>query len=121
MYFVAVQMQDQKALLPWLPSHMFHSSPSTEQQFAMEYDCYGDSFTQDATVDSLKKAFNDFDKDVSLKEGRQSSLMIVMMITAIVNNWFAMITSFYVISFTRIPPQNNAITLDYHDDESDCK
>jgi len=45
---------------------MFHSSPSTEHRFAMEYDCYGDSFTQDATVESLKKVFQDFDKDVRL-------------------------------------------------------
>ncbi|KAK3736164.1 hypothetical protein QZH41_015551 [Actinostola sp. cb2023] len=54
---------DQSKMLPWLPTHMLHSSPSTEMRFAMEYDCYGDSFTQDTTVESLGKVFKDFDKE----------------------------------------------------------
>ncbi|XP_031573134.1 DNA ligase 4-like [Actinia tenebrosa] len=52
---------NQVKLLPWLPIHMIHRSPTTEEKFAMQYDSYGDSFTQDATQESLKKVFGSFE------------------------------------------------------------
>jgi len=45
-------------LSPWLPSDMLHCSPRTAEKFAEEYDRYGDSYTEDATADSLKEVFN---------------------------------------------------------------
>ncbi|XP_068735127.1 DNA ligase 4-like [Montipora capricornis] len=43
---------------PWQPSDMLHCSPGTADKFAEEYDRFGDSYTQDATVESLKEVFN---------------------------------------------------------------
>lgn len=63
--FALIVTQNQGKLLPWLPTHMIHSSPATEQKFAMQYDSYGDSFTQDATEESLKKVFSSFENQVS--------------------------------------------------------
>ncbi|CAH1249356.1 LIG4 [Branchiostoma lanceolatum] len=54
-----------KQCLPWLPSHMIHMSPDTAAQFALEFDRHGDSFTDDATVDSLKEVFEKIGEEKS--------------------------------------------------------
>lgn len=45
-------------LKPWLPDDMFHSSSRTADKFAEEYDRHGDSYTENATSESLKKVFD---------------------------------------------------------------
>ena len=53
-------------LNPWQPSDMLYSSPVTADKFAEEYDRYGDSFTQDATVESLQEAFKNVQSQVTV-------------------------------------------------------
>eukprot|EP00117_Sycon_ciliatum_P015809 scpid30038/ scgid15513/ DNA ligase 4; DNA ligase IV; Polydeoxyribonucleotide synthase [ATP] 4 len=48
---------DGKKLLPFLPGHMLHSSPSTASKFAEEFDQYGDNFTEDITEEQMHTAF----------------------------------------------------------------
>ena len=43
---------------------MLHTSPSTAEKFAELYDCHGDSYTQDATVESLGEVFKSVEKQV---------------------------------------------------------
>ena len=50
---------------PWQPSDMLHCSPGTADKFAEEYDRFGDSYTQDATVESLKEVFNNVQNQVA--------------------------------------------------------
>ncbi|PFX16725.1 DNA ligase 4 [Stylophora pistillata] len=45
-------------LEPWIPSDMFHSSSRTADKFAEEFDQHGDSYTEFATAESLRKVFN---------------------------------------------------------------
>lgn len=49
---------DSGELKPWIPSDMFHSSSRTADKFAEEFDRHGDSYTEFATAESLKKAFD---------------------------------------------------------------
>ncbi|XP_008323548.1 DNA ligase 4 isoform X2 [Cynoglossus semilaevis] len=48
---------DQKQVVPWQPRHMIHISPSTREQFAKEYDSYGDSYFVDTDVQQLQEVF----------------------------------------------------------------
>ena len=57
-------LQDAKAVLPWVPSHMLHKSPATTARFTEEYDSNGDSYTQDLTVDALQHVFSKIDEQV---------------------------------------------------------
>ncbi|RMZ95310.1 DNA ligase 4 [Brachionus plicatilis] len=45
-------------LCQWKPNDMIHSKPKTRQMFAKLYDSYGDSYTEDVSVDCLKEMFN---------------------------------------------------------------
>lgn len=45
---------------------MLYSSPATADKFAEEYDRYGDSFTQDATVESLEEVFKNVQSQVTV-------------------------------------------------------
>lgn len=47
---------------------MFHSSSRTADKFAEEYDRHGDSYTENATSESLKKVFNNVQGNVSMQE-----------------------------------------------------
>ncbi|RMX43103.1 hypothetical protein pdam_00006836 [Pocillopora damicornis] len=49
---------DSGELKPWIPSDMFHSSSRTADKFAEEFDRHGDSYTEFATAESLRKAFD---------------------------------------------------------------
>jgi len=55
-------------LKAWLPDDMFHSSSRTADKFAEEYDRHGDSYTQNATSESLKKVFDNVQGNVSTQE-----------------------------------------------------
>ena len=44
---------------------MLHCSPRTAEKFAEEYDRYGDSYTEDATADSLREVFNNVQVQVN--------------------------------------------------------
>lgn len=46
-----------KQVVPWKPCHMIHMSPSTKEQFAKEYDCYGDSYFVDTDEQQLREVF----------------------------------------------------------------
>ena len=48
----------------WQPNDMVHGSPRTADKFAEEYDRHGDSYTQDATIESLKQVFNNVQSQV---------------------------------------------------------
>ncbi|XP_015777211.1 PREDICTED: DNA ligase 4-like isoform X2 [Acropora digitifera] len=57
---------------------MLYSSPATADKFAEEYDRYGDSFTQDATVESLGEVFKNVQSQnsaVSLSRGEIQDVM----------------------------------------------
>ena len=47
---------------------MFHSSSRTADKFAEEYDRHGDSYTENATSESLKKVFDNVQGNVSMQE-----------------------------------------------------
>lgn len=47
---------------------MFHSSSRTADKFAEEYDRHGDSYTENATSESLKKVFENVQGNVRMQE-----------------------------------------------------
>lgn len=47
---------------------MFHSSSRTADKFAEEYDRHGDSYTENATTESLKKVFENVQGNVRMQE-----------------------------------------------------
>ena len=47
---------------------MFHSSSRTADKFAEEYDRHGDSYTENASSESLKKVFDNVQGNVSMHE-----------------------------------------------------
>ncbi|XP_071488614.1 DNA ligase 4-like [Diadema antillarum] len=57
-----IECLDAGRVLPWLPSHMLHTSPETKVQFALDYDPYGDSYTKDVTEEKLKEVFANVEK-----------------------------------------------------------
>ncbi|KAK2178306.1 hypothetical protein NP493_548g00024 [Ridgeia piscesae] len=62
-----LRCRDQGQLLPWNPSDMIHKSPKTAAQFALDYDRHGDSYYDDATVESLKKVFEKIQEEGNAK------------------------------------------------------
>ena len=46
---------------------MIHKSPKTAAQFALDYDRHGDSYYDDATVESLKEVFKKIQEEVVKK------------------------------------------------------
>ncbi|XP_067047572.1 DNA ligase 4-like [Acropora muricata] len=73
-----IQCLEKRQLNPWQPSDMLYSSPATADKFAEEYDRYGDSFTQDATVESLEEVFKNVQSQnsaVSLSRGEIQDVM----------------------------------------------
>ena len=46
---------------------MIHESPKTAAQFALDYDRHGDSYYDNATVESLKKVFQKIQEEVMRK------------------------------------------------------
>lgn len=57
---------DRKQVVPWQPCHMIHMSPSTKEQFAKEYDCYGDSYFVDTDEQQLREVFGRIGRAVTL-------------------------------------------------------
>lgn len=49
------------------PDDLLYATNSTEGKLLEEFDKYGDSFTEDLTVDSLKKVFKRIPDEVSFK------------------------------------------------------
>ncbi|XP_051025411.1 DNA ligase 4 [Acomys russatus] len=47
-----------KTCVPWQPRFMVHMCPSTKQNFAREYDRYGDSYFVDTDLGQLKEVFS---------------------------------------------------------------
>ena len=47
-----------------VPSDMLHTSKLTTKRFAEGYDQHGDSYTEDTTVDQLKRVFKKIDEEV---------------------------------------------------------
>lgn len=47
-----------KSCVPWQPRFMIHMCPSTKKHFALEYDCYGDSYFVDTDLNQLKEVFS---------------------------------------------------------------
>ncbi|XP_048580100.1 DNA ligase 4 [Nematostella vectensis] len=58
-----IDCMNQAKLLPWQPAQMLHTSSATTAKFREEYDRHGDSFTCDATADSLKTVFHNIAND----------------------------------------------------------
>lgn len=55
-----------KQLHAWKPSDMFHSRVATKNSFDKLYDTYGDSYTEDLTIETIKELFNSLDpKEIS--------------------------------------------------------
>lgn len=63
-YWFCAPIEDSEQLNPWQPIDMIHRSPCTADKFAEEYDRHGDSYTQDATIGSLKDVFNNVQTQV---------------------------------------------------------
>ncbi|XP_035224665.1 DNA ligase 4-like [Stegodyphus dumicola] len=59
---------EEKTLLPWVPDDLLHSTEQTREKLSEFFDAYGDSYTQDATVASLSKVFNNISKKQCLAE-----------------------------------------------------
>ena len=66
--FVSLSWKECGELKLWLPDDMFHSSSRTADKFAEEYDRHGDSYTENATSESLKKVFDNVQGNVSMQE-----------------------------------------------------
>ncbi|KAL2088065.1 hypothetical protein ACEWY4_016893 [Coilia grayii] len=49
---------EQMQVVPWQPRHMIHTSPSTREHFAQEYDPYGDSYFVNTDPQQLSEVFN---------------------------------------------------------------
>ncbi|PIK62711.1 putative DNA ligase 4 [Apostichopus japonicus] len=58
-----LECKENERYMPWLPSHMIHTSPDTKAKFAEDFDRYGDSFTQDVDPEKLKEVFQKVDSD----------------------------------------------------------
>ena len=43
---------------------MIHTSPKTQKSFQVDYDEYGDSYTEDTTAEQLKDVFERIDGQV---------------------------------------------------------
>lgn len=54
---------EKKVLLPWSPEDLLHATEITEQKLLEEYDKFGDSFTEELTVASLKRTFKKIPKE----------------------------------------------------------
>lgn len=50
----------------YTPKDMLHISKSTKEQFAINYDIYGDSYTEEATLSSIQDAMQQVEKMVKL-------------------------------------------------------
>ncbi|XP_063067666.1 DNA ligase 4 [Engraulis encrasicolus] len=48
----------QMQVVPWQPRHMIHTSPSTREHFAQEYDPYGDSYFVETDPPQLREVFS---------------------------------------------------------------
>lgn len=46
-----------REVIPWLPRHMIHMTPSTREHFAKQYDSYGDSYFADTDERQLREVF----------------------------------------------------------------
>ena len=55
---------------------MIHRSPCTADKFAEEYDRHGDSYTQDATIGSLKDVFNNVQTQVEYYYGQSAKRIL---------------------------------------------
>ncbi|XP_076100664.1 DNA ligase 4-like isoform X2 [Mytilus galloprovincialis] len=49
--------------VPWSPGDMIHTSPKTQKSFQVDYDQFGDSYTEDTTAEQLKNVFDRVNKD----------------------------------------------------------
>uniref|UniRef100_A0AAV2L6Q5 DNA ligase n=1 Tax=Knipowitschia caucasica TaxID=637954 RepID=A0AAV2L6Q5_KNICA len=47
----------QREVVPWRPRHMMGMTEATSQNFHKQFDRYGDSFTEDTSVEQLKEVF----------------------------------------------------------------
>ncbi|XP_030057178.1 DNA ligase 4 isoform X2 [Microcaecilia unicolor] len=52
-----LQCFETKSIVALQPCHMIHMCPSTKQHFALEYDCYGDSYCSDTDLVQLRDVF----------------------------------------------------------------
>ncbi len=66
MFYFVSQFQDAKQCLPWLPSHMIHTSPDSAAAFALQYDRHGDSYTDDVTAEKLKQVLESVTEEVRI-------------------------------------------------------
>lgn len=57
-----------KTSIDWTPADMLNIPATTAKKFAINYDKYGDSFTNEITSDDLKKIFESMDKHSDIPE-----------------------------------------------------
>ncbi|GIX83138.1 DNA ligase 4 [Caerostris darwini] len=62
---------EMQKILPWVPADLFHATEKTRDKLEGLYDKYGDSYTEDATEDSLHKIF----ENIPIKESSNDYIL----------------------------------------------
>ena len=55
-----------KKMLPWTPADLLYATCDVEQKLSMQFDEFGDSYTQPATEESLKYVLQQVDEKVCI-------------------------------------------------------
>lgn len=56
-------------LLPWTPADLLYATSAVSEQLSVEFDKFGDGYTQLSTEKSLKYVFEQVEKSVSIGNG----------------------------------------------------
>ena len=61
--------------IDWKPKDMMHIKAQTKVRFGKMYDSYGDSYTEDLTIDSLKEIFDNLDSTTKVDPNEKENNM----------------------------------------------
>ncbi|XP_050403534.1 DNA ligase 4 [Patella vulgata] len=92
--------------IPWTPGDMIHTSPASLRKFKLDYDEYGDSYTEDTTEDQLQEVFN------NMKELSDDDVIEGKDIAAIEDEYFPDDSPYGLFRTCRIYVDNNLVLGD---------
>jgi hypothetical protein len=80
----------EKSYIDWKPSDMWHTKATTKLQIGKLYDCFGDSFTEETTIESLKEIFKGIDStsEIDKSEKDTNSEQVTQIIAYFENRYF---------------------------------
>ncbi|XP_013776591.1 DNA ligase 4-like isoform X1 [Limulus polyphemus] len=55
---------EEKQFIPWTPFDLWSMREATQEQIAERYDSYGDSYTEETTVENLRKVFDNIPEEI---------------------------------------------------------